>query len=77
MLRIDNSDIRFHAYLAIKAIGDAGKAAAVPALTALARDKDGGISQAAAGVFSDVYPEESEKAGVPKVAPPDGSRGPA
>jgi RNA polymerase sigma factor (sigma-70 family) len=73
LLRIDDSDIRYHAYLALRQIGDAGKAAAVPALTVLAKDKDAETAKAAAGVFHDIFPEEAQKADVPMTPPPNAS----
>src|SRR5262249_3789635 len=76
LLRSDRPDLRFYAFEALKEIGDAGKTAAIPVLTALTKDKNQAIAQDAAGVFHALLPEDAEKADVPKAEPPSRGAGP-
>jgi hypothetical protein len=72
-LRVDDNQVQYDAMQLLREMGDAAKPAAVKALIALAKSKEKGSADAAAGVLHELYPEEAKDSGVPFAAPPTGA----
>jgi HEAT repeat protein len=70
VFRSEDDDLRAAAFRALKELGDAAKATALPALIGMAPGKDPVAAKAAAGTLHALWPKDAEKADIPQTDPP-------